>query len=216
MRMSNVILKAINFLNTGGIRNFLASLNNEKEELVKEMESIKTENDNLKKELMYFNNENTQLKEDNMFFNEKATALEKENQEIKNTIYSYIIKKIDKQLNDNNIDDFYKIAKEFDDEGYEELKIVSREIEGDLYSTFYYEDNKGFFDYMNGYQKIRYYEKMGFSEITNSIFHGAYEECEYSDPSNNSEYENYKRNVKIKLIKSMVKQYPHAFLSKIS
>lgn len=61
--MSNVILKAINFLNMEGIRNFLASLNNEKEELVKEMESIKTENDNLKKDLMHFNNENNEHKD---------------------------------------------------------------------------------------------------------------------------------------------------------
>ena len=159
--MANVILKAINFFNMECIRNFLASLNNVREELIKETESIKTENDNLKKELMYFNNENTQLKEDNMIFNEKTTVLERENQEIKNTIYSYIIKKFDKQLNDNNIDAFYKIAQEFDDEGYEELKIVSREIEGDLYSTFCYEDNQGLFEFMNGYQVIRYYEKNG-------------------------------------------------------
>lgn len=97
----------------------------------------------------------------------------------------------------------YDYYKKMDKDGWEELRIVKKHIKGDLYSHFYYEDNIGMFENMNGKELIPWYEKMEFSNIIDSTFVGMYEKCSYSNPTENKKYNAYKESVKKDFIKTM-------------
>lgn len=214
--MTNIVLKTINFLNIGGLKDYLDSLNNSIKSLTSEIEFTKKESINLEKSLDKIACENDNLKENIVYFKEEINSLKQQKESILSNVYKYVTKQIDDMLRDETkVNDLYKLAKSLDDDGYKELSIVREKIKGDIYSTFYYEDNQGLFEFMNGYQLISYYEKMEFGDIISSEFFGAYEKCEYSDPAKNERYPKYKESVKVKLIRVMSKEYPHIFLSKI-
>ena len=107
----------------------------------------------------------------------------------------------------SNIDKMYSYYQTLDKEGWDELRVVKKYIKGNIYDTFYYEDNCGLFENMDGKELIKWYEKMGFSEIKESIFHGAYEKCVYNEPSENKNYKEYKEKVKKEFIKEMDCKY---------
>lgn len=214
--MTNIVLKTINFLNIGGFKDYLDSLSNSIKRLTLELEFTEKESINLKKSLEKITCENDNLKENIICFKEEANNLKQEKESILSNVYKYVIKQMDDILKDETkVNDLYKLARSLDDDGYKELSIVREKIKGDIYSTFYYEDNQGLFEFMNGYQLINYYEKMEFGDIISSEFYGVYEKCEYSDPAKNERYAKYRESVKVKLIKIMIKEYPHIFLSKI-
>ena len=214
--MTNIVLKTINFLNIGGFKDYLDSLSNSIKRLTLELEFTEKESINLKKSLEKITCENDNLKENIISFKEEANNLKQEKESILSNVYKYVIKQMDDILKDETkVNDLYKLARSLDDDGYKELSIVREKIKGDIYSTFYYEDNQGLFEFMNGYQLINYYEKMEFGDIISSEFYGVYEKCEYSDPAKNERYAKYRESVKVKLIKIMIKKYPHIFLSKI-
>lgn len=214
--MTNIVLKTINFLNIGGFKDYLDSLSNSIKRLTLELEFTEKESINLKKSLEKITCENDNLKENIICFKEEANNLKQEKESILSNVYKYVIKQMDDILKDETkVNDLYKLARSLDDDGYKELSIVREKIKGDIYSTFYYEDNQGLFEFMNGYQLINYYEKMEFGDIISSEFYGVYEKCEYSDPAKNERYAKYRESVKVKLIKIMIKKYPHIFLSKI-
>lgn len=107
----------------------------------------------------------------------------------------------------NNIDKMYNYYKKFDKNGWEELQVVRKFIKGDIYSEFYYEDNIGLFENMDGKELIKWYEKMEFSQIKDSIFHGEYEQCVYDKPCENKNYKEYKEKVKKEFVKVMDCKY---------
>lgn len=103
----------------------------------------------------------------------------------------------------NNLDKMYNYYQKIDKDGWEELKVVRKYIKGDLYGNFPYEDNRGYFEFINGKEFIEWYEKMEFSNIINSRFVGAYEECDYDEPWKNKRYKEYKEAVKKDFVKTM-------------
>lgn len=98
-------------------------------------------------------------------------------------------------MTDKKINYLYDKYSKLDKGGWEELKIVKKYIKDDLYSYFSYEDNCGLFENMNGRQLIKWYEKMQFSNIVDSKTTGMYEKCIYSNPTENKDYLNYRKNV---------------------
>lgn len=107
----------------------------------------------------------------------------------------------------NNLDKMYDYYSKVDKEGWEELKIVKNHIKGNIYDTFSYEDNIGMFEDMDGKQLIPWYEKMEFSNIVSSEFHGSYERCTYNEPSKNRKYKEYKNKVKKEFVQVMDSKY---------
>lgn len=107
----------------------------------------------------------------------------------------------------SNIDKMYNYYRKLDKEGWDELRVVKKYIKGDIYSYFYYEDNMGAFEDLNGKELIPYYEKMEFSDIVSSEFHNSYERCTYSDPIENEKYKEYKEAVKKDFVKTMDAKY---------
>lgn len=107
----------------------------------------------------------------------------------------------------NSLDKMYNYYCKLDKEGWEELKIVKNHIKGNIYNHFYYEDNMGVFEDMDGKELIPWYEKMEFSNIVDSTFYSSYEKCTYGEPSKNERYSEYKNKVKKDFVQVMDSKY---------
>lgn len=122
-------------------------------------------------------------------------------------ISKIILGKVD-NYSEKEIEEIFNQLRELDDEGFKYLREIEKESglnTHDVYTTFYYEDNMGYFEEMNGYGLSKYIEKIKFAEIIDSTFHGMYEECEYStNYVDTQEYKDFIKKVKLNTIKSLL------------
>lgn len=182
---------------------------------------------NLKKEILNLVEEKKTLVDDNeVLYNEnellsnelKSIKEEKENLEYENSKKSHLLettKEINSTLSnlllnslEENYDTYYNSLKKYDEDGFVYLSKV-QQLTGisssSFYGNFYYEDNIGAFEDMDGYTMAKYYEKMQFADIIDSTFIGSYEKCEYStDYVNTDEYKEFIKNVKINTVKELL------------
>lgn len=231
--MRNIVLKALKVLNVGGVNDEISSLTSSKvyllgelqstnilkRDLSKEVEEMKIKNKELEEFVSKLTEENEYLKNSCDTYKEDLNKLETYNDSVLSGVSEFVLKrlvKIEDLATEEIVDDLYNFSVNLDNEGWEELSIVREFINEDIYSYFYYEDNLGYFENMDGWQLISWYEKMKFAEIVDSEFIGSYEKCKYSDYDDKTEYIKYREEVKKALIKHMISKNPMKFLDKIT
>ena len=125
----------------------------------------------------------------------------------KELLAEYLLKDIS-SIDEINTSSLYEeIHYELDKEGWEELEVVSKMIQSNIYSKFYYEDNTGIFDAMEtGYEMIPWYEKAEFGEFKYEFISSMYEKgtCinKYWELP---EYKDYRKKVEILLLIKLCK-----------
>lgn len=231
--MRNVVLKALKVLNVGGVNDEISSLasskiylagelqatNSLKRNLSKEMEELRMKNRELEGFVSKLTKENEYLKDNYDVCKEKLNELETHNDSLVSGVSEFVLKRlisIEDLATEETINDLYNFSVSLDNEGWEELSIVREFIKEDIYSYFYYEDNMGYFENMNGWELIPWHEKMKFAEIIDSEFIGCYEKCKYSNYKDTTEFIKYREEVKKAYIKHMISKNPMKYLDKIT
>lgn len=102
-----------------------------------------------------------------------------------------------------NLEKEYELFRMFDEDGEIELKSVKDmlNVREDIESIYPYEEAMGIFE-SGGYRtKIYYYEQYKFAKITDIDYRGIYEIYTYGEFENNSDYQEYRRELMEKLVK---------------
>ena len=139
-------------------------------------------------------------------------SYEKENLLNASTDFLYTCTKLIMPLVESNVDTFYETLKGYDEDGQlylSHVKTATEISDRDFYGNYYYEDNCGFFEEMNGYTMSEYYNDMYFGSIESSTTIGSYEKCTYSKSyKDTEEYKEYIKNIKTKTILSILTKNP--------
>lgn len=189
---------------------------NKNKELKKENLLLLEKNQELLKELKNLRNEIYNL--ENTFI-EKDKEISKKEKSInilnKFKIFTsdFLCKFLNEEIIEENYEKLYNYLQIYDKDGFLYLGQIKKETNissSEFYSNYYYEDNCGYFEEMDGYNFSKYYLQMKFGEIINSTFIGMYEKCEYSDDFySNDDYKKFIKKVKINTIKDIIKSLNH-------
>lgn len=176
-------------------RYFIKKLKGEKAKLIDDIAELKVKNEEQKKEYLILNNE-------------AHDDIQNITKKYNNTIEKFLSTYIESINSEEKIKSIYEELRVVDEDGWCEENIVANLIPCNLYSEFYYEDNTGVFDRIDGYGTINYYEIAEFAEQEYE-FVGMYERMSgHSDYTNLPKYIEYRKKAEFETVKEIIKKYP--------
>lgn len=158
-----------------------------------ELELIKETNSSLNTQVHF-------LKTDMDYLECVNRDLENSNSELNFKLGSMIVSNLE-CMDNESISEVYSKSQSLDNEKWIELDIIERKTGINISNFYYYEDNLGYFENLDGNGLIPYYEKAKFGEFEYDLCSGGYESsvC-VSDYWKHDEYKTYRLDVEKEVV----------------